>query len=206
MVLQVLWYNRQSRRRRKSSLDPSRRPLLGSDPRRTSSATRHYRRRDSSTLILPRPTSLRKTVIQNTVALVLITATGTAGYFVSRLQQQHSSASPRPSPPSDGGEPIGPIILGYLSALAYLSARLPQIYQNYKRKSCEGLAVLFFIFACLGNTCYVVSILAASSDRDYLIKSLPWILGAVIPILEDCLIFAQFHWYKPRHHDSAIAE
>ena len=35
--------------------------------------------------------------------------------------------------------PVGAEILGYLSALAYLSARIPQIIKNARNKTCEGM-------------------------------------------------------------------
>lgn len=51
-------------------------------------------------------------------------------------------------------------IFGYLCAGFYLGSRLPQILLNYRRKSTEGVSILFFIFACLGNITYTLSILA----------------------------------------------
>jgi solute carrier family 66 (lysosomal lysine-arginine transporter), member 1 len=49
---------------------------------------------------------------------------------------------------------VGATILGYASAVLYLGARLPQIYKNYREKSCEGLSVLFFMLSVLGNLTY----------------------------------------------------
>ncbi|PVF94159.1 PQ-loop-domain-containing protein [Serendipita vermifera] len=56
-------------------------------------------------------------------------------------------------------------IIGRISAWActtlYLTSRLPQIWKNYTRKSVQGLSLALFVFAFLGNTFYVASILSS---------------------------------------------
>ena len=49
---------------------------------------------------------------------------------------------------------------GYLCAILYLGSRVPQLLLNYRRKSTEGVSLLFFLFACMGNLTYVLSIFA----------------------------------------------
>lgn len=51
-------------------------------------------------------------------------------------------------------------IFGYLCAALYLGSRIPQLLLNYRRKSTEGVSMLFFLFACVGNLTYVLSIFA----------------------------------------------
>lgn len=55
-------------------------------------------------------------------------------------------------------------IIGRISAWActtlYLTSRLPQIWKNYTRKSVQGLSLALFVFAFLGNSFYVASILS----------------------------------------------
>lgn len=34
------------------------------------------------------------------------------------------------------------------------SARIPQIAKNYREKSCDGLALLFFLLSLMGNITY----------------------------------------------------
>lgn len=50
--------------------------------------------------------------------------------------------------------PLGAKILGYISAVLYLGARIPQIVQNQRQKSVEGLSILFFMLSLLGNVSY----------------------------------------------------
>lgn len=71
-----------------------------------------------------------------------------------------------------------PLLLGWGSAILYLGSRGPQIYKNWRLKSCEGLSVMMFVFSVFGNVFYVASIFLFSLDLDYLIKNLPWWLGS----------------------------
>ncbi|KLU82941.1 vacuolar membrane PQ loop repeat protein [Magnaporthiopsis poae ATCC 64411] len=93
------------------------------------------------------------------------------------------------------------LVMGYVSAVFYLCARIPQIWKNYKEKSCEGLALLFFLLSLTGNFTYGVSLVAYSQDRDYLLKTIPWLLGSLGTIVEDCIIFVQFRLYDAPRQD-----
>ena len=88
-------------------------------------------------------------------------------------------------------------MLGYLSAMLYLGARIPQIIKNYREKSCEGLSLLFFLLSLLGNLTYGAGILAHSLDRQYVLTNVPWLLGSLGTMVEDVAIFIQFHLYRP---------
>jgi solute carrier family 66 (lysosomal lysine-arginine transporter), member 1 len=102
--------------------------------------------------------------------------------------------------------------------LTCLSARIPQIIKNYKEKSCEGtsilthvatfsctsclvltfipgLALLFFMLSLTGNLTYGTSLVAYSQERKYLLNALPFLLGSLGTIVEDCIIFVQFRLY-----------
>ncbi|OBA21491.1 hypothetical protein METBIDRAFT_32008 [Metschnikowia bicuspidata var. bicuspidata NRRL YB-4993] len=100
---------------------------------------------------------------------------------------------------------LGPQIVGYLSAFLYLGARIPQIIQNHKRRSVEGLSLLFFMFSTLGNLTYAGQILFYRSDSTYLLLNLSWLLGSLGTIFEDCIIFLQFYMYKGHHEALHIA-
>ncbi|KAK9372704.1 PQ loop repeat-domain-containing protein [Lipomyces chichibuensis] len=99
---------------------------------------------------------------------------------------------------SDDRLPLGPQILGYISALLYLSARIPQIIKNYKKRSVHGLSLLFFIYSTMGNVTYAFQIILYSSDRRYILLNFPWLLGSLGTVLQDAIIFAQFYMYRER--------
>jgi uncharacterized protein with PQ loop repeat len=92
---------------------------------------------------------------------------------------------PRDEAPPTKTDEIGPKVLGYASAVLYLSARIPQIYHNYKLKSTEGLSLLFFMFSTLGNLSFSLSILFAINDKDYLLLNMPWLIGSAGTIFFD---------------------
>jgi uncharacterized protein with PQ loop repeat len=85
------------------------------------------------------------------------------------------------------------------------SARIPQIIKNYKDKSCEGLALLFFLLSLMGNLTYGAGILAHSLEKDYLWVNLPWLIGSLGTIAEDAIIFLQFRLYKSKGEGEAVA-
>jgi uncharacterized protein with PQ loop repeat len=70
------------------------------------------------------------------------------------------------------------LMFGWGSAALYLGSRIPQLYKNWRLKSCEGLSIMMFLFSVFGNALYVASILLNSLDRDYLIRNMPWWLGS----------------------------
>ncbi|KAJ5134407.1 hypothetical protein N7526_005772 [Penicillium atrosanguineum] len=103
-------------------------------------------------------------------------------------------------------------------AVLYLGSRLPQLLLNYRRKSTDGVSLLFFLFACIGNLTYVLSILAYSpvcqgrtkNTRHvkcrpgeaselygrYVLVNLSWLIGSFGTLLLDMAIFVQFFLYR----------
>ena len=91
-----------------------------------------------------------------------------------------------------------------LSCLTFSRARIPQIVKNYRDKSCEGLALLFFILSLMGNATYGASILCHSVEKDYLLTNLPWLIGSLGTMVEDAVIFIQFRMYAPKPNSEAV--
>lgn len=119
-------------------------PFIEPDP---DVARSRRRRRRISTL---------QTILFNATAIALVCAAGALGWYVS----------PGSKGPDSDAEPLtlDPLgqVFGYLCAVLYLGSRLPQLLLNYRRKSTDGVSLLFFLFACIGNLTYVLSILAYS--------------------------------------------
>ena len=153
----------------------------------------------------------------NLSAVLLVCAAGVFGWWISMQSGRHGYEA-------DGhGEKrraqkdtlefnILGQVFGYLCALLYLGSRFPQIMLNFRRKSTEGVSMLFFIFACVGNLTYVLSIFAFSpvcraaagcrpgEVKDvylrYILVNLSWLLGSFGTLLLDLAIFAQFFLYR----------
>ncbi|KAI9802314.1 MAG: hypothetical protein M1833_001820 [Piccolia ochrophora] len=182
------------------------------------------------------PTTPLQTLIFNTTSVLLVVLSGVFGWYLSTPRRQ--GTSPAPPPPSSPSEPsplrFSPLgqVFGYLCALFYLGSRIPQILLNHRRKSTEGVSLLFFLFACIGNLTYVLSIFAyesscrhagrgpAAHDDDacrpgeplreyalYLAVNASWLLGSFGTLLLDLGIFAQFFWYRrPRPRSEVESE
>ena len=137
---------------------------------------------------------------KNTLSILAICAVGTVGWALA-----YESKTWKPVPIDSHLDhehmAIGAQVLGYASAVAYLGARLPQIYKNWKDQSCEGLSLLFFILSLLGNFTYGIGILAHSTESQYIITNLPWLIGSFGTMVEDVTIFIQFHLYRVDEED-----
>ncbi|TID30316.1 hypothetical protein CANINC_001103 [Pichia inconspicua] len=154
----------------------------------------HHHRRKSSTLedVVYEPEN-HSVFVRIILPLLLVIA---AGVFGSILSPNKSTPDVPENPPSQGDDLLGPQILGYLCAAFYLTARLPQIYHNYKKKSTAGLSLLFFLLTMLGNITYSLQILVYKRDREYLLLNLSWLLGSLGTIIEDIVILTQFYLYR----------
>ncbi|KAK8103760.1 uncharacterized protein PG998_010793 [Apiospora kogelbergensis] len=61
-----------------------------------------------------------------------------------------------------------------------------------------GLALLFFLLSLTGNLTYGASVFSYSQNADDIIKAIPWLLGSLGTMVEDCIIFYQFSLYAPK--------
>lgn len=125
--------------------------------------------------------------------VLFVVACGVLGFFISSNNDDAGNGDDTGSQDSIS---LGPQIVGYMSAILYLGARIPQIIQNYHRKSVHGLSLLFFLFSTLGNLTYAGQILCYRNDWNYIVLNLSWLLGSLGTIFEDCIIFLQFYIYK----------
>jgi uncharacterized protein with PQ loop repeat len=89
-------------------------------------------------------------------------------------------------------------VMAWCCAILYFTSRLPQIYVNFKRYSTDGLALVMFVCALMGNVFYVASILAKSTEPAYLYGALPYLIGSGGTIIFDLIIFMQFLTFPKR--------
>ncbi|KAK2624141.1 hypothetical protein QTJ16_006775 [Diplocarpon rosae] len=177
--------------------------LPGSHRRRSSALST---RRNSLTKVLEEDDDAgMQPWLKNSLSIVGVIIVGTAGWAIA---WQSGVWQPTPEV-GDGtgpeGTALGAKILGYTSALCYLGARIPQILKNHRDKSCEGLALLFFLLSLMGNLTYGISILAHSLEKEYIWTNLPWLIGSLGTMAEDAIIFVQFRMYRPKSGGEAVA-
>ncbi|MCJ1398982.1 hypothetical protein MMC11_002184 [Xylographa trunciseda] len=190
-----------------------------------------------------KPQSSLQTAIFNLGALLLVCTAGVFGWWLStsgprRQHHRYHDTSPLTSllttfASTDLGVSSDEIyfdtwgqIFGYLCAILYLGSRVPQLLLNYRRKSTEGVSMLFFLFACVGNLTYVMSILAyepgcarlqdvvsngngtmsgncaqgeyGEEYGRYILVNASWLIGSAGTLFLDLAIFAQFWVYRGR--------
>lgn len=88
-------------------------------------------------------------------------------------------------------------LFAWICTFLYLSSRLPQIYQNFRRRSVEGLSMALFFFAAMGNLTYVLSIFTnPHATRASMLESVPYIIGSAGTLVFDFTIFAQYALFK----------
>lgn len=140
--------------------------------------------------------------LKNIVAILVVCTTGMIGwYFIHRSAGGDRSAPNQEIPEFD----IWGQIFGWLCAVLYFGSRFPQLILNWRRKSVEGLSMLFFLFACLGNFMYVLSIIAFDPASEgtaarkiyarHILVNLPWLVDGLGTLLLDMAIFTQFFLY-----------
>ncbi|OAD77884.1 hypothetical protein PHYBLDRAFT_108868 [Phycomyces blakesleeanus NRRL 1555(-)] len=89
-----------------------------------------------------------------------------------------------------------PQLLGWASAVLYCGSRIPQIMQNFRNESVDGLSLTMFVFSVCGNLTYCLSIFFRSLDRTFLLTNFPWLLGSGGTLFFDFTIFFQFYTYR----------
>ena len=178
-----------------------------------------------------KPISTVYTLLFNIGALIIVCAAGVLGWWLSTRSSRdqypdHHHQDRHRYPPSDDASvslhfDIWGQIFGYLCAALYLGSRIPQLLLNYRRKSTEGVSMLFFLFACVGNLTYVMSIFAyepgcarlesyndirggcesgewARGYGQYILLNLSWLIGSAGTLILDLMIFGQFWVYRDR--------
>ena len=158
-----------------------------------------------------------KSVLFNAAAVLVVCAAGVLGWWLSWRNQ------PEPDPHDRAGDDevyfnVQGQIYGYICAVLYLASRIPQLWQNYQRQKTEGLSILFFLFACIGNLSYVLSIVAYDPTAlckhhecregeslaiygKYMLVNLSWLLGSFGTLLLDLGVFVQFFIYRDNNDE-----
>nr|XP_054768829.1 lysosomal amino acid transporter 1 homolog [Lytechinus pictus] len=87
-------------------------------------------------------------------------------------------------------------VCGCLSGVFYVASRIPQLIQNYRRQSVEGVSILMFILTVTGNVFYGASILMEDTSIVFLIRHLPWLVGSLGTLFFDCIMLTQFARFR----------
>lgn len=139
--------------------------------------------------------------IRNLKEIMVVLSVILGGFLFWYISYCNNPKTPKPTPPEELTFNITAQVFGYLSAILYLGSRVPQILLNFKRKSVEGISFLFFLFACLGNTTFIISVLSISMHPRYLLVNASWLVGSSGTLIMDFIIFTQFFVYGTSNSD-----
>lgn len=146
-------------------------------------------------LIAPESTKNRtEDFLMKSLMVVLVVGAGLVGWYITLLNDYKHPGEVH-DPADMVYDPLAQFF-GWLCAALYLGSRIPQILLNYERKLCDGISFMFFLFACLGNLTYVVSILSIGMDWHYLWINSSWLAGLLGTLFLDFTIFVQFFMYS----------
>lgn len=169
----------------------------------------------------PRNPSALQTVFFNVGIIILVCSSGVFGWWLSTKRSPQATEPPSETPSETLHFNFWGQISGYICAALYLGSRVPQLLLNYRRKSTEGISMLFFLFACIGNLTYVLSIVAykpvckrprhchegeaLAIYGKYIAVNLSWLLGSFGTLLLDAGVFIQYFLYR-KEDDSSDEE
>ena len=168
LIAQTLYYKTGNARRKaveggergESEARDERSPLLHRQASHDSTGNLPYTRRRSSAASNPLSTvmeaSLKSTArmwAKNVLAVLGVCLLGVAVWGVA-WRVGWWKPQPEDDGVKEGKSIVGAEVLGYISSILYLGARIPQIWKNWREKSCEGLSLLFFMLSTLGNATY----------------------------------------------------
>ncbi|KAF9081650.1 hypothetical protein BGX23_000608, partial [Mortierella sp. AD031] len=129
-------------------------------------------------------------------------APSSAGRAFSRrgLDDSDTILDGEPSPTDPNIVQLGRIF-AWICTVFYLSSRMPQLWKNFTRKSVQGLSILMFFWAAMGNLSYTLSILNSAdavnpeTRRKFLLEAVPYVLGSSGTLMFDVSIFCQWLYY-----------
>ncbi|OQO15256.1 hypothetical protein B0A48_00639 [Cryoendolithus antarcticus] len=213
-------------RSRTRSVSSFRERLASLDPTHFSPVTplhpQHHDVTATDVIKSSQPRSWLQAIMFNSTAIVMVIAAGIAGYYLSPSAPESRSSDGKTEADSQASTlhfNLMGQIFGYVCAVLYLGSRIPQLLLNYRRQSTDGLNALFFLFACIGNLTYVLSIFAfepiCSRHRHghwheshcrpgearqvygkYILINLSWLVGSLGTLFLDAGVFVQFFLYR----------
>ncbi|TVY85155.1 putative vacuolar amino acid transporter [Lachnellula suecica] len=167
----------------------------------------------------PKPTTRLEATLFNSVAILMVCLAGVFGWWLSSHNPHHAARQPKTSPDEPQFSVLGQTF-GYICAALYLGSRAPQLWLNYSRQSTDGISLLFFLFACIGNLTFVLSIFAYEAHcagtcppgeksrlyGRYIAVNASWLAGSLGTLLLDLFMLGQFFVYREREEEEMSDE
>ncbi|KIW05690.1 uncharacterized protein PV09_03552 [Verruconis gallopava] len=167
------------------------------------------------------PRSLLQSFLVNFFVVLLVLIAGVFGWFLSHLSADAMIPDEPVEAPSFN---VLGQVFGYICSVLYLGSRVPQLLLNHRRRTTDGISMLFFLFACIGNATYNISIFAYSPESvcevpmhcktgeaaqiywKHIAVNLSWIIGSLGTLILDMGVFVQYFMYKKESKEEEESE
>jgi uncharacterized protein with PQ loop repeat len=103
------------------------------------------------------------------------------------------------------GEQLLGTVFGWIGAVIFCSARIPQIRQNLRTKSVQNLSVSYIAMMIVGNLTYAIAVFLRGVESSYIWKQAPFLTGVLGPMVCDCVLLFQ-KWLYAGHEPSYTGE
>ncbi|KAH7036550.1 PQ loop repeat-domain-containing protein [Linnemannia elongata] len=178
-------------------------------PRRATTASDIAHRRSTSMVLFGLVLfTMRQTMpgLEQSGAGILSYNSGAANTYSGRvfskrgLDDSDPTMGEEPAPTDPNIVQLGRIF-AWVCTVFYLSSRMPQLWKNFTRKSVQGLSILMFFWAAMGNLSYTLSILNSKdainpeTRHKFLLEAVPYVLGSSGTLMFDLSIFCQWLYY-----------
>ncbi|KAF9326855.1 hypothetical protein BGZ91_001755 [Linnemannia elongata] len=160
-------------------------------PRRATTASDIAHRRSTSMVLFGLVLfTMRQTMpgLEQSGAGILSYNSGAANTYSGRvfskrgLDDSDPTMGEEPAPTDPNIVQLGRIF-AWVCTVFYLSSRMPQLWKNFTRKSVQGLSILMFFWAAMGNLSYTLSILNSKdainpeTRHKFLLEAVPMVLS-----------------------------
>lgn len=95
-------------------------------------------------------------------------------------------------------------ILAYITLPLYCFSGLLQVIKNSKTKNTDDLSPGFFSVIFTANATQTISLFTFSQEREYLLRTTPYIIAAIFPMIMDFTILMQIRYYNSTHRKTRI--
>ena len=90
-------------------------------------------------------------------------------------------------------------VLAYVTLPLYCFSGLLQVIKNCRSKNTEDLSPGFFAVIFTANAMQTISLFTFSQEQEYLLRTTPYIIAAIFPMIMDFTILIQIRYYNNKH-------